>query len=417
MDTPLNTREFELAILNDASSVYEEIGDSKNAIAYLKRYQAIKDSLHNQQTEKAIHDLKIGYETEKKEMRISSLEGEKQLIMWLNLAGGTALLLTLSAFFFLWRWTVQKKRLAEQKGLLAEQKIKQLEQEKQLIATQAVLDGEIQERTRLARDLHDGLGSILAAAKYNLADIKKASIPGTADAERFDKAISLLDESMREMRRVAHHLMPESLSSYGLKQSIADFCNSLSCVKFTYFGDETLFDPKTEVMLYHIMHELVSNALKHSRASHILVQIIRDTHSIALTVQDDGCGFDPSAETKGMGLTNIRTRVAAYNGSLLLDSKPEELLEGIRTVAAGERFLCEDVNVLLNTNESNPLELTRREMELLQLIAEGYTLPELANKMCLGHQTIRSYRKNLNIKLGAHSTAQLLQNAKALKLV
>jgi DNA-binding NarL/FixJ family response regulator len=64
---------------------------------------------------------------------------------------------------------------------------------------------------------------------------------------------------------------------------------------------------------------------------------------------------------------------------------PEELLEGICTVASGERFLCEDVNVLLKNNESNPLELTRREMELLQLIAEGYTLPELADRMCLGH--------------------------------
>jgi len=115
--------------------------------------------------------------------------------------------------------------------------------------------------------------------------------------------------------------------------------------------------------------------------------------------------------------TITRALDAGADGYVLKNSEPEELLEGIRTVASGERFLCEEVNVTLKKNESNPMELTRREMELLQLIAKGYTLPELADKMCLGYQTIRSYRKNLNIKLDAHNTAQLLQNAKALNLV
>jgi len=63
------------------------------------------------------------------------------------------------------------------------------------------------------------------------------------------------------------------------------------------------------------------------------------------------------------------------------------------------------------------LELTRREMELLQLIVAGYTLPEQVDKMCLGYHTVRSYRQKLNIKLDAHNTAQLVQNARALNLV
>jgi DNA-binding NarL/FixJ family response regulator len=146
----------------------------------------------------------------------------------------------------------------------------------------------------------------------------------------------------------------------------------------------------------------------------------------------DGNGIDLCAKIKekyphvkvlmltsyGELATITRALDAGANGYVLKNSMPEEVLEGICTVVADERFLCEDVNVLLrNNNGSNPLELTRREMELLQLIAEGYTLPELAEKMCLGIQTVRSYRKNLNIKLEAHNTAQLLQNAKALKLV
>jgi signal transduction histidine kinase len=230
------------------------------------------------------------------------------------------LLLALAAFFFLWRWTVQKKRLAERQKELAERQIKQLEQEKQLIATQAILDGEVQERTRLARDLHDGLGSILAAARYNLIDIRKALVMESAEAERFDRSVSLLDDSMHEMRRVAHHLMPESLGNAGLKQSITDFCNSVPIVKFSYYGDDSRLDPQLEVMIYRIMHELVSNALKHSGASHILVEVVQDADRIFLTVQDNGCGFDASAKSQGMGLANIRNRVAACNGNVDIHS-------------------------------------------------------------------------------------------------
>jgi DNA-binding NarL/FixJ family response regulator len=115
--------------------------------------------------------------------------------------------------------------------------------------------------------------------------------------------------------------------------------------------------------------------------------------------------------------TITRALDAGADGYVLKNSEPEELLEGIRAVASGERFLCEEVHVALKNNENNPMELTRREMELLQLIAEGYTLPEQADKMCLGYHTVRGYRQKLNIKLNAHNTVQLLQNAKALKLV
>jgi signal transduction histidine kinase len=68
------------------------------------------------------------------------------------------------------------------------------------------------------------------------------------------------------------------------------------------------------------MHELVSNALKHSGASHILVEIAQDAEGIFLTVQDDGCGFDPDTQTGGMGLKNINARVAACNGNVSIHS-------------------------------------------------------------------------------------------------
>ena len=305
------------------------LGNREKALEYFNIFRTWTINNSQQIFQESLSEMEVKYETEKKEMRISTLEEEKQLMTRLSIMSIGVMLLGLVALCFLWRLTVQKHHLAkkqielsEQEKQLAMQQVKQLEQEKRLVATQAVLDGEVQERVRLARDLHDGLGSLLAATKYNLTGIRKDSSCDTSDTDEFNTAINLLDESMREMRRIAHHLMPESLSSSGLKKATADFCSSVAHVKFAYFGDDTRFDPKMEVMVYRTMHELVSNALKHSNATYILVQIAIQNDSISLIVQDDGCGFDPSSESKGMGLANIRTRVAAYNGSLMVDSTP-----------------------------------------------------------------------------------------------
>ena len=86
-------------------------------------------------------------------------------------------------------------------------------------------------------------------------------------------------------------------------------------------------------------------------------------------------------------------------------------------MAKGGRYLCNDVNVTIKKSERQQLEFSRREIELLQLIANGCTLPEQADKMCLGQHTIRSYRKRLYLKLDVHNTAQLLHKAKELNLV
>jgi len=108
---------------------------------------------------------------------------------------------------------------------------------------------------------------------------------------------------------------------------------------------------------------------------------------------------------------------AGADGYVLKSSMSEEIIEGIQTVAEGKRYRCAEVRATYKKLERKQLEFTRRELELLKLIAEGHTLPEQADKMCLGQNTIRTYRQQLNIKLDAHNTAQLIQNAKELGVV
>ncbi len=105
------------------------------------------------------------------------------------------------------------------------------------------------------------------------------------------------------------------------------------------------------------------------------------------------------------------------SGYILKNAMSEEIIEGIRTVMSGEQFLCEEVNILIKNQENPPIRLSRREQELLRLIVAGYSNIEIADNMCLGYETIKSYRKNLILKLNAHNTAQLVKIAIEQKLV
>jgi len=105
------------------------------------------------------------------------------------------------------------------------------------------------------------------------------------------------------------------------------------------------------------------------------------------------------------------------SGYILKNAMAEEIIAGIRKVASGERFLCEEVDILLKSREVHPVRLSRREEKLLRMVVAGYSNNEIADDMCLGYETIKSYRKNLMLKLNAHNTARLVKIAIDQKLV
>ncbi len=228
------------------------------------------------------------------------------------------ILLLLLIILFLRQLSIRNKKK------LAEQKVLQLMQEKQIVATQAVLEGETAERSRLARDLHDGLGGMLSAVKLNLYDMKQDVIVEAEDVLRFNKVMEMLDKSMQELRRVAHNMMPESLSRYGLKVALEDFCRSFSNISFHFFGEEQRINQKIENTLYRSVFELINNAVKHAQAEHINVQVIQLADRISITVQDNGKGFDIQRTTKGAGLQNVRNRINSVGGTMEIHSVKEQ---------------------------------------------------------------------------------------------
>jgi signal transduction histidine kinase len=179
----------------------------------------------------------------------------------------------------------------------------------------------------MAKDLHDGLGGLLSGVKLQLGAMKGNLILSEENGLAFNNALNKLDESISEMRRVAHNMMPEALIKLGLQQALEDYCTGLSVsqtfkIDREFYGLEKRINPSIEIVVYRIVQELLNNAVKHSGATSILAQVIRNDQNLSITIEDNGKGFDKEIVMQGAGLKNIRSRVDYLKGQLDIQSSP-----------------------------------------------------------------------------------------------
>jgi len=143
----------------------------------------------------------------------------------------------------------------------------------------------------------------------------------------FNHAVGLLETSIMELRRVAHNMMPEALLNLGLKDALNDFCAELDKIDPTHilfqsFGQFERIDSGLEINAYRIILELVNNALKHSGAKELVVQMIQEPDRLCFIVHDDGIGFDSKKvfAKGGLGLASVKSRVDLFNGRMEINS-------------------------------------------------------------------------------------------------
>lgn len=298
-------------------------GDYVTSISAKQKADSITDALLNEKVLKSTADLEKKYETEKKDNQIKLQKAEIKRKSTLNyiLIGGAVALLMVSFLSY---------RNYRQKQKLQQQRIYELETEKKLAATEAVLKGEEQERTRLAKDLHDGLGGMLSGIKYSFQTMKGNLIMTPENQQAFERSMDMLDSSIREMRRVAHNMMPEALVKFGLDTALKDFCNDINQsgalnVSYQSIGMEaTIIGQTTAITVYRIVQELINNTMKHAAAKNAIVQVSRTNGILSVTVEDDGKGFDTAVlrQVRGIGWDNIKNRVEFLKGTLDVDSQP-----------------------------------------------------------------------------------------------
>ncbi len=305
---------------------YEALGNYKKALEHKNIYLKLYDSLTQKDKIDMISRLEVRYGIAEKDKELAL---QKLTISEVNnsnrnknfmLVGFSVFALLGTVIFSLWRnKTVSRQNLQEQKISNLQQKIK-------IERLNASIAGEQKERTRMARELHDGIGGLLSAAKMNFESAKKKLpvVPGD-----FGDGIKLLEEAGTELRQAAQNLMPEILLQEGLSVALASYCERLSSksstvITFQSFGKQEKIGQPSDLTIYRIVQELVHNIVKHANATAALVQVnFHPDESINITVEDNGAGMPQSmaVNTYGMGLKNINDRVKELNGKIDIQSE------------------------------------------------------------------------------------------------
>ncbi len=343
-------RRYELPQLSRAnllglSEVYEALGNTKRALSYRLQYQDVKDSLDNVEKSRQIAELQEQYESVQKDKKISELALENDLAnteiekneaiaaqqeakKTTFLVAAIALFLLALGLFIYYRQRLSLARLREEEEQAQhKRKIESLLDQQRTKNLEARIAGEEQERQRLAKDLHDHLGSILATVKVNLQGIFERE-KSLKNQEQVQTVNTLVDKACNDVRGIAHNLHMGISESFGLTTALKDLAQSVSGangikVQFTASNYSDRLDTNLEIFIYRMVQEFLSNALRHSEANQISIQLTCLDELVSIIVEDNGRGFDEndtSIKGDGIGLKNLVSRIEEFDGEITIDS-------------------------------------------------------------------------------------------------
>ncbi|MFZ6053160.1 tetratricopeptide repeat-containing sensor histidine kinase [Halocola ammonii] len=317
----------EVAYANLAAA-YENLEDYQKALLYQKKHSALRDSILDEKQADRIAEMETKFKTREAEQELeikslkvdeqkASLSARKNLIIALIVG-----LVAIVAFAFIFYQQYKSRKNAELQMAVIREQRKGLD---------AVIQATEDERRRIAKDLHDGIGQQLSGLKLSISQIGHSLAEKGLEDERqkVDKLAAGLDSAATEVRGISHQMMPRALEELGLVPAIDDmlsksFGHSETSYRFEHFKVQgKRFTEGVEIGLFRICQELVNNIIKHARASEVSVQLIRNKKHLILIVEDNGVGFSLDQKKDGIGLRNISSRVQTVNGDVNYEPSPE----------------------------------------------------------------------------------------------
>jgi Signal transduction histidine kinase len=315
-----------VAIYNKMNKSYLEIGKVRKALSYANLSIALNDSLSQVNNTQQFAEISAKYETAKKENEILRLESDNQRLELVKnrdragLLGAIALLVALSVLSFLYLKGQRRKQLItkqrhelEQKNLLEELNRTELE------SIDRMISGQEEERNRISADLHDSLGSKMAALKLFVDDLDQQSPKN----KNLNHVREIADHAYKEVRNMSHLLNSGVLTKRGLIPAIKNAASFIADTKHINIEVIDLdmpdrIDNAKEIQLFRITQELLTNIVKHANASEATVQLVGDSDEISLSVEDNGTGFDHMSN--GIGLSSVESRVSNLGGVYEIDA-------------------------------------------------------------------------------------------------
>lgn len=318
-------RSEEMQALLDLARLHANQDHGDSSFLYHQQYVALKDSVFSADMSARLAVAETRFETEKKEreiqgqrLAITELQRESEhRKLWLVTAWGGVAMVVLASVLLL---QVQRRRsrAREDAAIIGQREA----------GLRGMIEATEKERKRIARELHDGVGQQVAGLRFRLEEIAgKAASEQPVPRQALSEALTIASEVGREVRGIAHALMPRALEQLGMATAIDEMLGrSLSGTGITHsFGQHGIqgrLPTEVELGLYRIAQELVQNTLKHAGARTVHLQLMRSNNNLILIYEDDGRGLQLEQGDSGIGLRNIHERVRAMHGMFSIENGP-----------------------------------------------------------------------------------------------
>ena len=323
----------QLKDLNLQTNIKEELyhqhlalGDTAKAIIYLTDYAALKETRFTLQSKKDIEELNAKYETERlkteavrHKLDLAVAERNKESIIVIS--GVIVFTVLIVILLLIWRQRFQRLMAKKDKELMT-QRINQLMKDQEIRSMETALEVRHAERERISKDLHDKLGGTLS-----VIGMAFESISEDQDNPKVESAQRLLNKALNQVSEIAHDMFSGVLNKFGLEPALNDLRSTIEevtdlSIEIECSSLDQRLNTELELNLYRIIQELITNALKHAHASHINITLERLENLVILKVSDNGIGFNIVDYSPGMGLKNMKSRVAKFNGACSINSIP-----------------------------------------------------------------------------------------------
>ena len=330
---------YNKVIYENFAHIYQESGNYKKAFEYYKKFNATKDSLNNTAQNIAISNLDKKYKNdiEKQELKTKNEKKEKQILIEQqknkqkeNLLIGSLLFILLGGIIATLTLKNSKKKikLAEKDKEIATQKNITFLKEQELSIINAMVGGQEKERKRIAEDLHDNLGSVLATLKLHFENLKiNREKKKINQEELFDKTESLIDQAYLKVRSIAHAKNAGVIANQALLMALQIMAEKISLadkikIEVVHFGLNERLENSLEITVFRIIQELITNIIKHADAKNATINISLYDKNLNIIIEDDGKGFDINKVNlkDGMGISSIKTRVKHLKGTFKIDA-------------------------------------------------------------------------------------------------
>ncbi|MEO1031746.1 MAG: sensor histidine kinase [Bacteroidota bacterium] len=296
---------------------YSLLGQYDSASKHLAKVIELRKDENKKNTSLNVARINAIYDTNEKQIEVNRNRN-------IAIVLGCSLMVGLIIFFLIQKSTKRKQKLAEQEKALESQKLATVLKEQELVTIDAMIAGQEKERQRIANDLHDDLGGLMATVKLHFNALKDKESP-----ELYEKTNTLIEEAYQKVRSVAHAKNSGVIAKQGLLKAIKHMADKVSAsnqlnIEVLDHGLDQRLENSLELTLFRIIQELITNVVKHAEASEATIHLTNHEDSINIMVEDNGKGFNPSQITKtkkGMGISSIDKRAEHLDGQLTIESE------------------------------------------------------------------------------------------------